>query len=546
MRIARTLPIALALAACSPSAPPPAVAFHQPGRVAKARDIGPADPNEIVDLVMAVKLRGPERLPQLVHDMGDRGSSQFRHFLTPATYAEQFGATTEDYQRLVDWATASGLEVVRPTPSRSTLTLRGTVAVVERAFGTHLRMFQDSRGTFRAPTSELTAWPAALASGIVGLDNAAIWFSHRVPAPPSPNRTNGGLDPIDLRNEYDSAGIANPGEGQTVAILGTGFPPDPVIDVDGFIKHYKLPINRVQQYTQVFVGGPNRDNDNLANNEYGENLLDVDMVLGNATSASVVHVFTAQNGGGLFADGIEFVVNQVPNAHSASLSFGSCERVADSEILTLNQLFLQAKSEGQQWFSASGDNGTDACRDGTGNTVLSVDWPSSSPYVMGVGGTNVSTTGVETGWAGSGGGESEVIVKPAFQAGVGPFPNDGVRDVPDVSSVAGDPGVSTFAQGQVFPSQGTSAAAPLWAAVWAMIDQSQGGTGISNGAEAIYTIGQQQQAGTLAGAPPFHDITTGNNAGPRTQGYNAGPGYDLVTGWGTPDVANLIAAWTSL
>ncbi len=546
MRIARTLPIALALAACGPTQPPPAVAFHQPGRIAGARDIGPADPNEIVDLVMAVKLRAPEQLPQLVRDMGDRRSAQFRKFLSPAAFAETFGATAEDYQRLADWARASGLEIVRPTPSRSTLTLRGTVAVVERAFGTHLRMFQDSRGTFRAPTSELTAWPSALASGIVGLDTAAIWFSHRVSPPPaSPDRTNGGLDPVDLRNLYDSAGIANPGLGQTVAILGTGFPPDPVTDVDGFIKHYKLPINRVQQYTQVFVGGPNRDNDNLANNEYGENLLDIDMVFGNAPAASVVHVFTAQNGGGLFADGIEFVINQVPQAHSASLSFGSCERVADSEVLTLNQLFLQAKSEGQQWFSASGDDGTDACRDGSGNMVLSVDWPSSSPYVLGVGGTNVSLTNTETGWNGSGGGESEIIVKPAFQTGVGPFPNDGVRDVPDVASVAGDPGVSTFAQGQVFASQGTSAAAPLWAAVWAMIDQSQGGAGISNGAEMLYSIGQSQQAGAFAAAP-FHDITTGNNAGPRTQGYSAGPGYDLVTGWGTPDVANLIAAWNPL
>jgi kumamolisin len=551
-RIASTLALALAATACNPTAPPPAVAFHQPGRILGATDIGPADPAEVIGLVLAVKLRQPEKLPVLMRAQGDHGSSLFKKFLTPAQYGDSFGASADDYQRLVDWAQASGLEIVSQSPSRSTLTVRGTTAVVEQAFGTHLRMYQDSRGTFRAPTGDLAGWPAisGLAGGIVGLDTAGEWRSHRVPSgpvppPADPNRTNGGLDPIDLQTLYDAPpASAMPGLGQTVAILGTGFAPDPVQDVDGFIKKFKLnTINgtvRTQQYTQVFVGGPNRDNTNLGNNEYGENLLDIDMVLGMAPNASIVHVFTAQNGGGLFADGIEFVVNQLPNAHSVSLSFGSCERVSDSEVLTLNQLFQQAKSQGQQWFSASGDDGTDACRDGKGNNVLSVDWPSSSPYVLGVGGTTLNNLNVELGWGGSGGGESEIIVKPAFQIGVGPFPNDGVRDVPDIASVAGDPGVSTYAQGQVFPSQGTSAAAPTWAGLWALIDQTHGGTGISNGAEILYQLGEAQQAG---GPAVFHDITSGGNQGTDTAGYTAGPGYDLVTGWGTPDIQALIANW---
>src|SRR5581483_94596 len=311
----------------------------------------------------------------------------------------------------------SGLEVVRRSPSRATLIVRGSAEVIEQALGTRLRMYRDQYGEFRSPTAELTGWPTigGTVQALVGLDTAGRWFSHRLeskqPTIPTPQRTNGGLDPVDIQALYNTAAVTQKGEGQTVAVLGTGFPPDPVMDVDGFIKKFKLNTlygtTRTAQYTQVFVGGPNRDNDNLSNNEYGENLLDIDMVLGVAPRASVVHVFTAQNGGGLFADGIEFVINNVPNAHSASLSFGSCDRVADSEVLTLNQLFQQAKAEGQQWFSASGDNGTDACRDGRGNKVLSVDWPSASPYVLGVGGTSLSGV-TEIGWGGSGGGESEI------------------------------------------------------------------------------------------------------------------------------------------
>jgi len=118
-----------------------------------------------------------------------------------------------------------------------------------------------------------------------------------------------------------------------------------------------------------------------------------------------------------------------------------------------------------------------------------------------------------------------------------------VRYVPDVAALAGDAGVSTYAQGQVFPSQGTSAAAPVWASIWALIDQSQGGLGITNGAEHLYALGTQQ---AVAGPAVFHDIVTGGNAGPATQGYSAQAGYDLVTGWGTPDAAQLIANWTSV
>jgi kumamolisin len=117
---------------------------------------------------------------------------------------------------------------------------------------------------------------------------------------------------------------------------------------------------------------------------------------------------------------------------------------------------------------------------------------------------------------------------------VGPYPNDGVRDQPDIAALGGPPGVAVFAQGQTFASEGTSASTPMWAAAWAVLDQvKMGGKGIFNGHERIY-----QLAGT-----GFQDITSGNNSDGVTPGYSALPGYDLATGWGTPNLASLIAAW---
>jgi kumamolisin len=203
----------------------------------------------------------------------------------------------------------------------------------------------------------------------------------------------------------------------------------------------------------------------------------------------------------------------------------------------INALLAQARAQGQQWFFATGDVGTDGCQDGTG--VLSAGWPASAPNAVGVGGEQIATDGTEQAWGdpsnggGGGGGPSETFDKPAYQVGV--TPNDNSRDTPDVVALAGSPGVVQIDSGKPTASEGTSAAAPLWAAMWALIDQSQGGKGLPTGLEKLYKLGK---AGT-----GFRDITIGSNAGGTTPGFPAGPGYDLATGLGAPDLQTLIAAW---
>jgi hypothetical protein len=110
-----------------------------------------------------------------------------------------------------------------------------------------------------------------------------------------------------------------------------------------------------------------------------------------------------------------------------------------------------------------------------------------------------------------------------------------VRDTPDIAALAGAPGVSTGYNGTISSSEGTSCAAPITAALFVLLDQATGGKGLRNSLERVYQLGQ-------AGVG-FHDITSGSNNGGATAGFPALPGYDLATGWGTPDLPNLIKNW---
>jgi kumamolisin len=511
-------------------------------RAAQAVDLGRVSGDATLDFVVGLQLRQATQMHKLLATApsGER-------IWSPQEFGDRFGASRASYDATVRWFVDHGITVVSTSPSRTTLTLTASAARVEAAFAVELHLFRDAAGEFIAPTRPL-AMPFEIASsisGTIGLHGDPAWRSYRRPPEAMPRTFDTSQSPSDLQSLYGyDQTVGKPGQGQSVAILGAGLPPDPVKDVQGFVTRFQLPTNVSQQYQQIFVGGPNRDTDPaLTQGEYGENCLDIDMVLAMAPYANVYHVLSATNTA-MFVDGISYVVNQLPMVHSVTVSFGICERFASNGMPILNALLAQAKAQGQQWFFASGDAGTDGCLDGSGNVVTSVSWPASSPYAIGVGGTAlVSGTGLATvarAWGGSGGGPSEAIDKPAFQMGV--TPTDSARDTPDVAAIAGRPGVDTVTGGvNADMVGGTSAAAPIWAGIWAVIDQYQQGnkahTGLPTGLETLYTLGKAGKG--------FVDVTTYMNVGPGggTNGFPAGPGYDLVTGWGTPNVAQLIANW---
>jgi kumamolisin len=516
---------------CSSNGMNPLPQAQLSARVINAIDRGPVSADMRFDLVVGVRMRNAERLPIVHKLLAERSDA-----LSPEDFGDQFGASRAEYARFVSWLSAQGLEVVRTSPSRTTVTVRGNSAALETAFGVQMHTWEDRFGVFTASATPLSANTEALndLTGVIGVDNSYTWENHL--APPVPNAT-GSQTPATLATQYNVTltAAAQPGKGQKVAILSTNTP-TLTSDLNTYLSTFKpagVQALATGQYTQVFVGGMNRDGDQGA---YIENVLDAEMVLATAPFANIVQIFTATNGGGLFADGIAYIVNNVSDAHAVTVSWGTCERGSAGEMPILNALFAQARAEGQQWFFASGDTGSDGCRDGNGNKILSAGWPASSPNVVGVGGTTIGAT--ETAWTGGGGGVSESLDKPAYQMNV--TPNDSSRDEPDVAAVAGGSGVAIVDNGAQTGVGGTSAATPIWAGIYANLLQQKApaGKGFTNALEQIYTLGKA--------AKGFHDITTGTQVGPSgtgTGGYSAAAGYDLVTGWGTPNLATLITNW---
>src|SRR5438874_1368433 len=219
-----------------------------------------------------------------------------------------------------------------------------------------------------------------------------------------------------------------------------------------------------------------------------------------------------------------------------SSSWAACEvGVSTASQLTDDNIFANANAIGQSWFAASGDNGSRDC-----SGILGVDNPANSPHVIGVGGTRPACSsgltssspacggyGSESAWSGSGGGVSQVFARPAFQSGCG-VPAGTRRLVPDVALEADtSPGNYVAENGSWWIVGGTSDAAPQWAGLAAELAQQSGGP-LGNPGALLYG---------LCGTAALHDVTSGSNGD-----YSAGVGYDLVTGLGSFDARNLLAA----
>jgi subtilase family serine protease len=231
-----------------------------------------------------------------------------------------------------------------------------------------------------------------------------------------------------------------------------------------------------------------------------------------------------------------------------SQSFGEAERCEAPGLLhATHELFVKAAGEGMSVFASSGDTGAAQPNCAGTRLILSASTPASDPDVTGVGGTNVFLTDSghwigETAWndgfGESGGGLSTVFKTPSYQKGL----HLPVRAVPDVSYNAGVNGgiliywgSSGEGTGLLWIVGGTSAGSPAWASLAALADQKAGHRlGLLN--HAIYSIAESSSYSS-----DFHDITIGNNI-ESVGGYYTAPGYDLVTGWGTPQVNSIVPA----
>ncbi len=520
-----------------------------------AHDVGALNPTQQLTLTITLPLSNQARLKALLANQYNPQSPFYHRFLTADQFRQDYGPSTATISQVTDLLIKSGLKVIN-TNSWQYLTIQAPVKTVESVFHVQLHQFSiaDAAGvaqTYYGPLTnpQVDQTLAGLVQNVSGLDNFARYHT----APLQPRATANGYTPTDMQRAYgadtlQSQGIT--GKGQTIAFVElAGYDP---ADISAFQQQYG--VSGSGTITTVPVDGvdPNPTNSLQAGSIEAE--LDLEVAAGMAPDANQL-VYIGPNS----TQGINDIYSQIINDHKAqtvSISWGLCESATGkAELQTLDQLFQQGASEGMAFFAAAGDDGAYDC----GNTSLGVDSPADDPYVTGVGGTTLTLNnggyGSEKAWsctsaqclrnaakgAGGGGGLSGFFQEPAFQQGLSPKGAGGAsRFVPDVSANA-DPQTGyaiycTVAQASCPGSGnlvvgGTSAAAPLWAAGAALIDQylsqqTQPAT-LGNANPALYAVARAQ-----SGA--FHDVTSGTNLK-----YAAGPGYDLASGWGSPNFATL-------
>jgi len=507
-----------------------------------AREIGPANPNETVDVTIRLRSRAGKK--PIVNSAEFTKPIQERTILSRKEFEQRHGADPESIALIESFAREHKLLVKEESPARRTVILSGTVAAMNQAFGVTLKEYQHPSGKYRGRTGAIQL-PAELhdvVEGVFGLDNrpqAKPHFRKRHGRAGSrAAAVNLSYTPVQVATLYDyPTGVDGSGECIALVELGGGYNPT---DLSTYWSQLKLP--KTPTVSAVSVGNGSNNPTGDANGPDGEVMLDIEVCGAIAPGAKIVAYF-AENTDAGFLNAITTAVHDSTNNPSVlSISWGGPESSWTQQAMTsMDEAFQSAAAMGVTVCVAAGDDGsTDGVTDGLNH----VDFPASSPNVLACGGTELVASGNtitnETVWnesanneGATGGGVSDVFPLPSYQSGAGipPSANPGQhvgRGVPDVAGDA-DPstGYVTRVDGQPDVIGGTSAVAPLWAGLIALINESLGKpAGFVN--PLLY---QDARAGGI-----FNDITSGNNGA-----YSAGPGWDPCTGLGSP-VGGQIAA----
>jgi uncharacterized repeat protein (TIGR01451 family) len=519
---------------------------HVPAIVARLQPVENLAGSQRLNLAIGLPLRNREALTNLLQQIYDPASTNYHRYLTPEQFTEQFGPTEQDYQAVIAFAKQNGLVVTGTYSNRMLVDVSGAVTAIEKAFNVKMRLYQHptENRTFYSPDVEPSVLSALPILDVSGLNNYALPHPQikKIPlANIASVTTKAGSGPYglyigkDFRNAY-APGVTLNGSGQAVGLLEfDGFYPS---DIASYLTQAGLssvPLQIVP--VDGGVSAPGFGN--------GEVALDIDMLIAMAPGLSRIVVFEAPNPSP-WVD----ILNSM--AADTSIKQFSCSWGGGPPSSAGDQIFQQMAAQGQSFFNASGDN--DAF---TG----SIPFPAESPFITEVGGTTLTMSGSGGGWAaetvwndrtpnpsggdwGSSGGISPTYSIPGWQQGISMSANQGsttMRNIPDVALTAEN--IYLVADnGVIEGSGGTSAAAPLWAGFVALVNQQaaisgQPPVGFIN--PAIYAIGKGENY-----ASDFHDTTTGDNTWPGSPSqFYAVSGYDLCTGWGTPNGKNLIDAF---
>jgi len=516
-----------------------------------ARVVAPAPSDERLEVTLRIRPKNALPKPQ---DMLKLSGTPLKQ-LTHEQYEQQHGAYAKDFVLLRKFAKEHNLNVVRESAARRTVILAGTVGDFNRAFGVSLKTYAYPGGTYRGRTGRVRvpADVAPVVEGVFGLDNRPVAKRHSSPSQAAGSGVR-AFTSAELAKIYNFPQGVD-GSGQTVGIieLGGGYRPS---DLDAYFSNLGLPTPTV---IPVSVDGGTNAPTN-ANSDDAEVVLDIQVAGAAAPGAKFVVYFApndaTSNG---FLDALTKAIHDKENNPSViSISWGGPESISTTNFQVEFDKELQAAALlGITVCVAAGDNGAADMGPKVWDGEAHVDFPSASPFALSCGGTRLLTAtgaisaesvwnqnqadlspeaGPDGSFGSGGGGVSGAFPMPDYQkqAGVPRSLNPAGfkgRGVPDVTG-DGDPttGYNILIDGQPTQEGGTSAVAPLWAALIALINQKlKGQVGFVN--PQLYSL--------AANSGAFHDISVGNNRVSFRQfhniGYDAGPGWDPASGLGSPD-----------
>ncbi|MCW5891793.1 MAG: S8/S53 family peptidase [bacterium] len=482
-------------------------------------------------------VRDPAGLAAVVAAQQDPRSPTYRRWLEPAEIADRFGVPVADYERARRWFRTHGFAIVADSPFRTGFAIAGTAGRARSALKTRLALYRMRGRVRRAPVTEPRV-PAALGvRGFFGLDD--------LPAIQPLARLGDGslrLAPADFATVYDvgplhAAGLS--GAGSSVAVVARSDFQD--ADVAAFRTRFQA--GAPARVARILAG---RHNPGIRPErvEQVEVTLDTEWAGALAPNANVFVVLGSPAGD--IQEALERTVTE-RIGDVISISFGLCEPLANRVgVEVFDALYGIAALRGQTVVVAAGDAGaTDCAPDLPGRAAVS--GMASSPYVIAVGGTALRPVfdpagdavafGEETVWndasGAGGGGVSAVFARPTYQLLAGAFAG---RALPDLSLAASPstPGYVIVQDGASISIGGTSAGAPALASVLTLANERAGTQGLGNVGPTLYRIAADAAAGRRPAV--FRDVVAGSN------GYPAGPGFDLASGWGSPLASALVEA----
>jgi subtilase family serine protease len=584
------------------------------GHARNSADLGLAPANlklESLSLRFSMTPAQQADLNQLLAAQLDPSSPSYHQWLTSEQFGARFGLSSSDLATVSSWLTSQGFTITSVAKSSTFINFSGTVGQVQQAFGTTIHNVSHNGEPHIANLTDPTL-PSAIANvtlAVTGLNDFKLKPRSRArnvtsdSVQPGFTTTVGGVTshyiaPGDLYTIYDYPPSSSnlTGAGITIAVMGVTDLTQGNVLPDANITAFRTAAGLPPINLKLQLAGTTDPGIPTGTGDIEEAHLDVEWSGASAPGATILYVY----GSDVLANSLTYAIDTSPTiAPIITISYGGCESgFGASFIATYNQLLQMANAKGITVMSSSGDDGaTDCDTSGIASEGLSVDFPSSSPFVTSAGGTmfsgdvsNASTYwnstnasnnssaktyipevpwnettasgGLDAGGA-AGGGASGFFSKPAWQVGMG-VPSDSSRDVPDVSLNAAamhdgyvvcSQGSCTngflAANGQANVFGGTSFVAPSLAGILALVEQKLGTGALGNIGPTLYGLANGPTASSI-----FHDIISGNNSVACSQGtpncpnggsigYSAGTGYDLATGLGTLDVNMLVTNWAS-